>query len=301
MSPEVEGSDVQVHTTLKRNMMTVAQHTHTESFMQEYKINVLLVPIMKSGYSAADLRQMQSRINGGLDEAKHRMLLTGRAEFFWSPIVVEADEEIDLGDPLKLYQISHDMDRARRYWNTRSDPDALFAFGVVHAQAGNTDNATGLGLWPDFSEMLNLLILDWLDLLCDIGNALLEIFSLGLLGSDGGCHLEIPLYVGWATGDPNEIHQSEISRLFAHEFGHIMGLVKPGAPNHGTLNPWDPDYNISHSKYDELDGGSCGDSGVTYNQDKTFYSSPSVKPPVVNPLIQEQLFIFADRDRWFRG
>jgi hypothetical protein len=287
LTPSIDSGTLEMRTALKRRGLVVAAHTQSEEFRPEYPINVLLVPIMQEGYTQSDLYAMEALVNSGLDEARWRMPIIGRLSFIWSPMVLTSDENIDLGDVLELYSTSHDMDRARRRWNNNHATDALFAFGVVHPDIV-TGGTTGYGFWPDISELLNVLLLDWLDALCDIANALLQFFSFGLLGSDNGCHLEIPLYVGWAVGGPDS---DGVSSLFVHEFGHIMGLVKGWAPNHGTLDPLDDDYNISHSKYDELNDGSCGGSNDSdYTVGKTFYRSPAVWDPVVNPLTQQQFY-----------
>jgi len=112
-----------------------------------------------------------------------------------------------------------------------------------------------------------------------LGNTALEVVSLGFLGSDDGCQLDIPYYVAWARGDT-----SDASSLIGHETGHTLGLVGPRAP-HGE---WAD--NFSHSVNDELDGGECGGDGVTYNENKTLYRQPGVTGPVVNPLAQLQLY-----------
>jgi ligand-binding sensor domain-containing protein len=294
MTPYIDSGSLEVHTVLKRRGLIVTERTQSAEFRPEYPINVLLVPIMQRGYTESDLHAMEALVNSGLDEARRRMPIIGRMSFIWSPMVLTSDDNIDLGDVLELYSKSHDMDRARRRWNNNHATDALFAFGVVDPRIV-TGGTTGYGFWPDISELLNTLLLDWLDALCDIANALLQIFSFGLLGSDDGCHLEIPLYVGWAIGGPRDeseaAYRDGVSSLFVHEFGHIMGLVKGWAPNHGTLNPLNDDYNISHSKYDELNNGSCGGSSDSdYTVGKTFYRSPAVWDPVVNPLTQQQLY-----------
>ena len=276
------GGRVHVHTVLKRNDMQLAEMWFSVDFRRNLPLRVLLVPIMLDGYSPKnDLIPMQQHVNSGLDELRRRIMPMGRVELYWSPMVFTnktcclSDEIIDINNSFHLYDASHALDRARRKWNERHDPDALVAFGVLHGDV--VKSGSGQALWPDISDVINKVIGDAVDTLCDVGNALLKLITFGLAGSDDGCHLEIPLYVGWARG--NDLN---MSHLIGHELGHIMGLVKPNAPNGSLLD------NISHSVNDELDGGECNVSGVSYNVSKTLYRQPNVTDPVIDPITKQQ-------------
>jgi hypothetical protein len=281
------GAEVQVDAVLKRRGQIVAQGSTAAWFRPNYSMRVLLVPIMKNDYVPADVTNLQENVNTGLEHLLDRIMPTGRVEIYWSPLVYTVDSvlmggenaEIDLGSTLQLYDASHSLDQARRWWNTYQDPDVFIAFGVVDDRALSATSISGQAFWPDMSQIINQLALDTLDLLCDVGNALLQIFSFGFLGSDDGCHLEIPLYVGWARGDATSAGDStQYSGLYGHEIGHIMGLVKPYAPNGSWID------NFSHSVNDELDNGACDDGGVTFNWDKSLYAQPGVFEPVVDPI-----------------
>ncbi len=261
--------------TLRRLGQVVAQTSRTDAYERNRVMRVMLVPIMQAGYTSADYWGMRSRVEAGLGDLRRRIMPTGQVEFIWSPTTL-THGPVALDDILALYDTSHSMDRIRRQWNENSSQDTLIAFGVVDGRI-ITGNATGYGFWPDLSELINVLLAGWVDTLCDVGNAVLQVLSFGLLGSDDGCHLEIPLYVGWASGG-----DTQSSFLFGHEFGHIMGLVKPWAPNGDALD------NFSHSVNDELNGGECGGGSVTYNVNKTLYRQPGVSEPVVNPITGQQ-------------
>ncbi len=281
--------DIEVSSVLRRRAEVVASGTTTVGVRRDATLRVLLVPILANDYTNAELRQMRANVLANLDEARSRTWPTGEIEFYWSPqtfTVADAQigspDTVDISDTFDLYDASHSVDRARRWWNEHREPDVMVAFGVVDANV-NTGSSTGKAFWPDISELLNLAGLSVLDTLCDIGDAAVTVLTFGLVGGDG-CNLEVPLYVGWAEGDTAPTSGRTYSRLYAHEFGHIFGLVKPIAANGDFTD------NFSHSVNDELDGGSCGavGSGATYNFSKSIYRQPGVAEPVVNPLAQRQ-------------
>ena len=280
----IPGDNVQVHSVLKRAGQTVAQGDVTAWFRSNQPVRVLLVPIMRNDYNDADLRNLRATVDTNLAELRSRIWPTGRVEFYWSPTIYRATDvlllggsTIDIGDTLTLYDASHNIDSARRWWNETHDPDVMVAFGVVDPPV-NDGNAAGKAFWPSWSEMFNAAGLSALDALCDVGATAVNILTFGL--ADASCNLEVPLYVGWGEGTGNA------SELIGHEMGHIFNLVQPYVPN-GDLTD-----NFSHSVFDEIDGGECGtelDSGAIFNPAKTLYRSMGVNEPVVNPLTGQQL------------
>jgi ligand-binding sensor domain-containing protein len=284
-----------------RRDQLVTEATTVQIFRENTPMRVLMVPIMRNGYSAADVTAIQSVVNPGLTELRRRMMPTGDVELIWSPISYAVEDvltriignarNIDIDSFLELYQASHNMERARRWWNANRDTKVHIGFGVVDDSI--VTNGGGKAFWPDVSEMINDLALTTLDTLCDVADTVVNVLSLGFLGGDG-CSLEVPLYVGWAT------HRgTNQSYLFGHEIGHIMGLVKPWAPN-GTFAFPIAGFtdNLSHSLTDELDGGhrNSDPSGLTFNMFRTLYHQEGVRGggPIVNPLNSTVLSVVID-------
>jgi hypothetical protein len=276
------GNNVTVEAVLKNGSRTIATGGTAVHFRPDIPIRVLLVPIMRNDYSAADLNNLRSTTNGGLNDLRSRLFPTGRVDFFWSPqvftindVIITDESVVDIGDTLVLYDASHNLDGARRHWNQNRNPKMMVAFGVVDPVVNN-GNAAGKAFWPDLSAAMNAAGLTALDQLCDVGAFVLNIFTLGLAGIDG-CDLEIPLYVGWAESSGNS------SELIGHELGHIFGLVRAPAPNADLFD------NFTHSVNDEIDGGECGSlgNGGVYNANRTLYRQPGVREPVLNPLLPD--------------
>ena len=266
-------------------------------FIKNQPLRVLMVPIMRNDYTDEDLQQMKDDIDDQLDDVHQRIWPTGTTETYWSSDVLTVDDvsslggvRVDLGSPLDLYDASHDLDRARRFWNDHAaGPDVRVAFGVVQGDATTIDSRPGQALlWPSLIEMANF-GLDVVDTLCDIAatvvDAVEQVWSW-ISGSssddDDGCSLEVPMYVAWGTGA-----SSQASELFGHEWGHTMGLVQAdlgilGSPTGSLTDNW------FHSIYDELDGGGVASAGDMFNPDLTLYHSPDVVGPVINTLTETQ-------------
>lgn len=246
----------------------------TEQVVREnFPLRVLLIPIMRKGYQPGELAAVKADVNNNTDDLKRRLFPLGDVELDWSDgvNVIESETSLNLGDPLALYKMSAQLARTRNRYNDATKRGAQVAFGIVQTTTV-TGNKSGYGFWPDASSLLNDLALDKLDQLCDLGNAALRTVTLGFLGSSDGCHLDIPLYIAWAT------HSATSSSLIGHELGHVMGLVKPWAPNGIRLT------NIAHSDYDELDNGECRDGGASYTFEKSLYRSSGTTEPILNPI-----------------
>ncbi len=276
-APIDQNQTMQIQSVLMNHGLIVAQTTTTVTFASNDVLRVLLIPVMKEGFSQSDLLSMQANVNSGTADLERRLWPLGQVEFWWSDDIVTKNGKQDVGSLGDLINVSHALDRFRKWWNkspVEGAPKVSVAFGIVHPDIA-MGTATGKGLWPNASSMANIL-LGPLDTLCDIGGALLSIFTFGLAG--GGCDLEIPMYVGWARGD-----QSDSSQVIGHEMGHIFSLVKLDAQNSGGLF-----NNATHSQNDELDGGECNSVNAFFNWNRTLYAQPGVSEPIVNPITGEQ-------------
>lgn len=298
--------DLQVKVELKTRGRTVAQTARAIRFERNVTLRVILIPIMDKSRGeqlGSALQAMKVNTDRNLDHLRRRIMPTGDVEFVWANDVLVHDAKLNLDSSTSLFSFAPQLDRARTRWNDRTTADALIAMGVVDPQLV-IGSVTGKGFWPDVSEMANTLALDVLDALCDVGNEVVNTVSFGLLGSDTGCHLNIPLYIAWARGDDgappprvdanNMNPQAQVSALFGHEIGHALGLVKPWAPN-GSLHD-----NVSHSVNDEVGprgdlntaSKSCSqrtEAGAFFDWNLSFYRQPGVRLPVVNPINGGQL------------
>jgi len=296
--------DVQVQVELLKSGRLVAQSSRTVRFERNVTLRVILVPIMFKGRGdllGADVRALQSVINRDLEDLRRRIMPTGDVEFVWSTDVIVHDSEIDLDSWRQLFDFSHQLDRARTRWNDRTVHDALIAFGVVDPLlvVGKKD---GKGFWPGLTDMLNVLGLDVLDTLCDVGNEVVNTVSFGLLGSDEGCGLNIPTFIAWGKGYSGWNNgYTTASSLFGHEIGHTLGLVQVWAAN-GSIHD-----NESHSVNDEIGpkgtisvaSKSCtesGDPAAFFDPNLSFYWQSGVRAPVVNAITGAQL-----RPNWGSG
>ena len=135
-----------------RNALVVAaeqQFTHVQSLRSEAALNVLLVPIMRHGYAANELDHMREDVDGNLDQLRERIWPTGRVNTFWADTTftprgilsgINKGDRISIGDPLEFYDASHSLDRARRWYNTRNEPDVSIVIGVIQGVDESTFN-----------------------------------------------------------------------------------------------------------------------------------------------------------------
>ena len=274
-SPDFHGNDtLEVISELTRNHQVIASSRSLIYVYANLRLNVLLIPIMQDGYTEADLETMKNRMVSGLDNARYRIMPMGWTNYFWSPTVIEQSDHVEIGSAIDLFSAGLDMNDVRDHFNEFHPDGATVAFGVVDERLIDDSGVGGKAFWVDMSEFANGILLP-LDVACDILTSPARLF-----GYDG-CDIEIPLYIGWARGDTET---NRASQLVQHETGHILGLVGASASN-GEFGD-----NYSHSINDELDGGECGDAGVTFNWDKSLYSQPGVNEPVVNPITGKQLY-----------
>ncbi len=266
---------VSVETVLSNGGYPVSQTTEIAAFRENVRLGVLLIPIVPENLHVDDIADMKKQTNLGLEQLRKRIFPFGNVDFVWSS-VIRRDDQFALDDVYNLYKIGHKFDDLREFRNEHG-PEVTVAMGVVHPSLPTSDSRPGFALWPDVSEMLNLLLIDALDTACDIAAAVL---TFGIAGTDA-CDLEIPLYVGWAVGDTSS-STGDPSRLFGHELGHTLGLVKPTTGNGSWTD------NVTHSVNDELDGGECSSDNTTFNFNKSLYRQAGVSEPVVDPIAGTQ-------------
>ncbi len=307
----------QVEMIFRRNGVEVARGTRQAELAAPGLAKVLLIPVMKranteSGYSVTDLIQMQQIVDNNTSELVQRMVPTARVDLRWAPhVLVEDDPTLDLGDVVQLFQYGQEFDEVRDWWN-RNHPDDQrdIAFGIVDPALRSTvpgKITDGQAFWPDLSAEVNALtdvlpIVSGVKSLAELGCNVISEISEFFGGDEMNCDLDIPLFVGWSfpytsgSGGYNPTTgAANSSLLIGHELGHILGLVKPYSPN-GNAND-----NLSHSIYDELDGGTRNDPAATYNPNRTFYDSPGVNGIVANPITGTQFFENAERESYPRA
>lgn len=264
-----------VRTELVRRGRVVATATTTVDVSPKQTLEVLLVPIMWNTATSADLQAMKRNIDTDLAHVRERMFPSGTVNVVWAEDVIRRDETFTLDNFFNLYYAAPGLDRIRRRHNENPNrPDAQIVMGVVQSTLASGGSAPGFAFGADVSKLINTVVLDDLDSLCDVVNGAVNTLSLGLLGSDDGCHLDIPLYVGWMTG------VASAGSTLAHEIGHQLGLVKPWAGNGSWTD------NFSHSVNDELPANmECNDwNGTSFDWNKSFYTQPGVVRPIVDPI-----------------
>ena len=267
-----------VRTVLLRRGRRVAEGTTTVNVMPNTVLQVLLVPIMRDN---ADPGPMIKNVENDLAHFKYRVFPSGTANVVWSDEVIRRNETFTLNDAINLYSAAPGLDRIRRRYNEdRNRPDAQIVMGVVEPSLLTGSSRPGYAFMSDVSRMLNTLGLDELDAACDAVNGLAKKITFGLVGSDDGCKLDIPLYVGWISGTAADNNGNSPGQILAHEIGHTLGLVKPWASNGAWLD------NISHSVNDELPAGmECSNrTAGAFDWNRSFHVQVGVNVPIVDPL-----------------
>jgi hypothetical protein len=300
VTPKIPGSDnqnTQVRVRLYQGGHFLTEGSTEVRFHRNLPLRVLLVPIMADNYTYQEYVDMQVDVNSDLDELRNRIWPTGDVDIIWYPQqyklsqVLPGKSEVDIEAVLDLFRASDTLDRARRHWNGFAEERrAHVVFGVVQERIWDGEDSSGYAFWGDTSAWANLLLLNKIDTLCDVGNGIIRVISFGTIGAENGCHLDIPLFFGWIRAG-----HSDTSHLLAHEIGHTMGLVGPTDPNGDfTDNP-------SHSINDEVDVEKCNNTTTpssAFNLNKTLYRQHNVKEPIVNPLLMVQWYPLDDTTRY---
>ena len=258
----------------------VGQASRTDAYRANRPINVLLVPMFPTNPTtmSESIAVMRARVMGEYEHVYRRMMPTGHVNLIWSPEVYREAGTVPIGDFFALYDKGHGLDMIRQRWNeTHSDQRVMHVFGVVETSI-KRGNAAGFAFGARISDLINT-IAGPIDALCDIGSGLVTFFTFGLV-DPGGCHLEVPTYVGLI--DSSASNAGRIGETIAHEMGHTFSLVMPWAQN-GDLTD-----NISHSTHDEISNGECVSGTLNYDASRTIYVQPHVFEPVVDPIGGQQ-------------
>lgn len=278
---------------LKNGPYTVAEQSQSFETINGGTHTLMLVPIMPPDYTPEELASFKASIEANLDQVRRRIMPFGSLSTIWSYQVV-IRQTVNLGgtsvaDNRRFLNLNIDIDRARKYTHSYIGGTGAYAVGIVHPRAQDpSDSRTrGKSLIPE-SEFESILM-DIGETFCDVGAGAVAVVTFGLADLTDDCDLDMPRTVfvskEWTSGlDANGIPTSTVSYVIAHELAHSLGLVDEDAKNYaGDIA--DRDGSDHHSRYDDLDGGVCGDGGITFNPQLTMYSSDFWRTePVVNPL-----------------
>ena len=211
--------NMRVDVRLTNRAAQVASATSFVDVARNYDLNVLLVPIVPDGFSPDQMNALKSKVDRALSEPNLRLMPSGGIFATWSRDVMVTDP-VNIGSDnyltgLRKYAI--EMDRIRQRTNSGYGFQYGIVLGIV-AEGHNTSGTPGASFRPETSADANF----WLgipDLLCDFGNDIVHSISLGLLGSDDGCHMDYPMHVGWveAKDGPDSATQDTLGRVMAHE------------------------------------------------------------------------------------
>lgn len=270
-----------LNVSLRQNGRQVASTSMGVSFNDAKPVRVLIVPIMPDGYTAQQLRDFKATVDGGLADYRFR-IFPGGVEPIWSDDVVvrsqvTSNPKIDLSENDQFVDAGVQFEQIRqRYNRTRRDRIGI-AFGAIEPSIADTSKAAGMGSIGTLSEWRNR------NTCVDIENAF---DFLDLVDDSIICGPEYPQYLGWSVGT------NDSSRTFAHELGHMMGLVPNGATNYGNYGGKGEDNHSSSSELNDNAGNlaKCGDSdGEVFTMNRSIYNRTGVSEPILNPISGSQL------------
>jgi hypothetical protein len=246
---------------------------------------VLLVPIMPDGYSAQQLNDLKSTVDANLADYRYRIYPGGLTPIWSDEVVVKSRVtgavSITISNGGEQAEAGKEFERIRQRYNSTHWDKVGVTFGVVHTSIyTGSPGMAQMGTLPEWQARQ------------DCEDSFLSDVK-DFFGFDKGCGPEFPQFLGWAIGD------NLASRYFAHELGHMMGLVQ-GPPNAAAnyANYVATTGGNNHSTYSELvtptlpSGtrvAACSESGATFNTNQSFYRQPGVSEPVVNPITGVQL------------
>lgn len=261
---------------------TVASASITVQYEQASSPRVLLIPIMPDGYSAQMLNDMKSVVDANLADYRYRIYPGGLTPI-WSDEVVPRSRvtgamSITISSGTEQAEAGKEFERIRQRYNSTHSDQIGVTFGVVHTSIyTGSPGMAQLGTLPQWQARQD----------CEdsfIGDV------KDFFGFDKGCGPEFPQFLGWAIGD------NLASRYFAHELGHMMGLVPNGAANYANyVTNTGGDHHSGNSELITTTVGgqvmpaACGDTGATFNANRSFYRQSGVSEPVVNPITGVQL------------
>ncbi len=271
---------------LRKGGFQVAVASTSATFQATTRPRVLLVPIMADGYTSAQLNTLKTNVDAVLADYRYRIYPGGILPVWADEVVpkskvtasavisVENSSQQDAAG-VQMEQIRQRRNRTFLYSGIRIG----VAFGVIDPNIADTSKAVGLGnigvvaKWTARQDCEDNFISDVKD----------------FFGFDKGCGPEFPQFLGWAIGDNNS------SRYFAHELGHMMGLVPNGAANFTNYTTVSGGGN--HSGASELISptinmpAACSQlPAAAFNANRSFYRQPGISEPVVNPITGTQLY-----------
>ena len=264
---------------------TVASSSITVQYEPASSPRVLLVPIMPDGYSPQLLNAMKATVDANLADYRYRIYPGGLTPVWSDEVVlrsrVTGAVSITISSGAEQNEAGKEFERIRQRYNSTHWDKIGVSFGVVHTSIyTGSPGMAQVGTLPEWQarqDCEDSFISDVLD----------------FFGFDKGCGPEFPQFLGWAIGD------NLASRYFAHELGHMLGLVQ-GPPNAAANygNYVSTSGGNNHSKYSELitptlpSGtriAACSETGATFSANDSFYRQPGVSEPVVNPITGVQL------------
>lgn len=253
-----------------------AAAARTDTIAPANRGKVLLVPIMQAGYTPAMLTTLKAQIEASLADYRYR-IYPGGINAIWSSEVIVSSSitptgRINISDGVAFNTAGLQFEQIRQRYNAVRNDKIGVAFGVLDPAivAGGAGLGT-LGVqaqWTSRQNCLDEFVTDVLD----------------FFGVDRDCGPEFPQFQGWAIGD------NLASRYFAHELGHMMGLIPSGSANYANFTSTSGGDN--HSGTSELTKNNrpaaCSETGTTFDPSRTMYQQPGIAEPVVNPVTGNQ-------------
>lgn len=261
---------------------TVASAAITVQYEPASSPRVLLIPVMPDGYSSQMLNDMKATVDANLADYRYRIYPGGLTPIWSDEVVlrsrVTGAMSITISSGSEQAEAGKEFERIRQRYNSTHSNKVGVTFGVVHTSIyTGSPGMAQLGTLPQWQARQD----------CEdsfIGDV------KDFFGFDKGCGPEFPQFLGWAIGD------KLASRYFAHELGHMLGLVPNSAANYANyVTSTGGDHHSGNSELITTTVGgqvmpaACGDNGAAFNASRSFYRQSGVSEPVVNPITGVQL------------
>jgi hypothetical protein len=261
---------------------TVAAASITVQYEAASSARVLLVPIMPDGFSPQLLNDMKALVDANLADYRYRIYPGGLTPIWSDEVVlrsrVTGAMSITISSGAEQNEAGKAFEQIRQRYNSTHWDQVGVSFGVVHTSIyTGSPGMAQMGALPDWESQAE----------CE-DSFISDVKSF--FGFDKDCVPEFPQFLGWAIGD------NLASRYFAHELGHMLGMVQNGAANYGNYVSTSGGDN--HSKYSELITNTlpsgtriaaCSENNTIFSASDSFYRQPGVSEPVVNPITGVQL------------
>jgi hypothetical protein len=265
---------------LRANGRVAASASFPATFKELARARVLLVPIVPDTFSGAQIDAFKTSVSGNLADYRTR-IFPGGLEPLWSAEVIRKSQitgnaQVALDQDDQWLQAGALYEPMRQRYNSTTTVKAGAAFAVVEPSIADTSKAAGKGSLGELTSWH-----EYQDCIDDLVSDILGFFDIDICGP------EYPQYLGWAVGDGNS------SRYFAHELGHMMGLVPNSAANYANY-PSSGAGGDHHSGSSELNdsmgnAAACGDAGSAFTMSRSIYQRGGVSEPIVNPISGAQL------------